>query len=314
MASRLLSNTSFVRTWHVANSVACDAINRSIEGETNNVDTNSASSLGVAEQEIYWLAQHKRAAAIDFLTYEASDEDARKILISAVQSTTGDAHSYTTWDSPDLDIGSDENENGEIIVYRDGRNIFSVDVQKFLVEYNQSTLQPVPEEICRHSDFKQVFQDTVPHSAELVDATNLHSVKVVNGNFLVEAWGDIAAGDIMNIPGCPQSANKVEEPKIIETAHHPYAHDADINGTVKFDDKVACMFVTFDPNCRTREFYAKLQIIGRANNGKPQSFEFHGDKFPQKAFKVYGNKIHYKFQSVGGNDDESWDFDSQLRL
>ena len=68
------------------------------------------------------------------------------------------------------------------------------------------------------------------------------------------------------------------------------------------------MFVTFDPKCRTREFYAKLQIIGRANNGKPQSFEFHGDKFPQKAFKVYGNKIQYKFQSVGGNDDESWGF------
>ena len=60
------------------------------------------------------LLKHKRAAAIDFLTYEASDEDARKILISAVQATTGDAHSYTTWDSPDLSIGSDENEKGRL--------------------------------------------------------------------------------------------------------------------------------------------------------------------------------------------------------
>ena len=38
------------------------------------------------------------------------------------------------------------------------------------------------------------------------------SVKVVNGNFLVEAWGDIATGDIMNIPGA-HKANRWKNKK-----------------------------------------------------------------------------------------------------
>ena len=101
---------------------------------------------------------------MDFL-YEASDEDARKILISAVQATTSDARSCNMH-SPDLDIGSDESENGDLVY--ETEEISSQLMQEFLVEYNRK-LQPVPEEICRHSDFKQVFQDA-SYSAELVDA------------------------------------------------------------------------------------------------------------------------------------------------
>ena len=106
----------------------------------------------------------------------------------------------------------------------------------------------------------------------------------------------------------------MEDPKVIETTHHPYAHDADINGTVKFDDKVACMFVTFDPKCRTREFYAKLQIIGRANNGKPQSFEFHGDKFPKRLSKYMETKFSINFKVSVVMTMNLGDFDSQLHL
>ena len=186
MASRLLSNASFVRTWHVANGGSSNSNDSENQNEEKDAEENTASSLGVAEQEIYWLIQNKRIAMIDYLTYEAADEDIRQILISAVQSTTGDSESYKTWNAADISIGSDENKNGEIVTYRDERNMFSTDVQKCLVKYNQSTLQPVPEEICRHPDFKQVFGNTVPHSAELVDSTNLHSVEVVKGNFLIE--------------------------------------------------------------------------------------------------------------------------------
>ena len=242
---------------------------------------------------------------IDYLTYEAADEDIRQILISAVQSTTGDSESYKTWNAADISIGSDENKNGEIVTYRDERNMFSTDVQKCLVKYNQSTLQPVPEEICRHPDFKQVFGNTVPHSAELVDSTNLHSVEVVKGNFLIEAWKDLAAGEHMFLPGCPKSAYKVQEPKVIETKNHPYKGDAEIKGTVSFNN-VDCFFITFDPKCETKEFYANLEIEVVKNDGEVQSFKYTGNEYPKDPVKIFGNKLTYDFSSITDNDDEYW--------
>ena len=58
------------------NNVTCDSITDRLKaGQT--MKTPIQPVHGVAEQEIYWLAQHKRAAAMIFL-HEASDEDARK--------------------------------------------------------------------------------------------------------------------------------------------------------------------------------------------------------------------------------------------
>ena len=118
MASRLLSNASFVRTWHVANGGSSNSNDSENQNEEKDAEENTASSLGVAEQEIYWLIQNKRIAMIDYLTYEAADEDIRQILISAVQSTTGDSESYKMWNAADISIGSDENKNGEIVTYQ----------------------------------------------------------------------------------------------------------------------------------------------------------------------------------------------------
>ena len=183
--------------------------------------------------------------------------------------------------------------------------MFSTDVQKCLVKYNQSTLQPVPEEICRHPDFKQVFGNTVPHSAELVDSTNLHSVEVVKGNFLIEAWKDLAAGEHMFLPVCPKSAYKVQEPKVIETKNHPYKGDAEIKGTVSFNN-VDCFFITFDPKCETKEFYANLEFEVVKNDGEVQSFKYTGNEYPKDPVKIFGNKLTYDFSSLTDNDDEYW--------
>ena len=115
-----------------------------------------------------------------------------------------------------------------------------------------------------------------------MDATHLHSVEVVKGNFLVEAWGDIAAGAVMHLPGCPQNGRKAQKPTVIETKQHPYAHEEEVEGIVQYYDTVTCIHLTFDPKCETKRFYAVLNISGvTTSNGEEQTFEFDGSNFPK---------------------------------
>ena len=51
MVSRLLSNTSFVRTWHVANNVTCDSITDRLK---------AGQTMKTPIQPVHWELQNKK--------------------------------------------------------------------------------------------------------------------------------------------------------------------------------------------------------------------------------------------------------------
>ena len=289
MAQRLVACCAFVNTWNALGDREAEPQDTATpSGESN---LKGSTALGVSDQEMFWLVQHKRRYLQTYLL-DIEDEDTHNILACTIRTATGEAG--LEWQAPESVDGNtvcaeaEKAPSGATISFVDGEGMFSVNVQIMTVTYRSSRLTPVPDTIARHSDFFSLFNGSAPHCATVSQLSHRHVVFIPQGQKLVEYWQPCESR--LGFPGCPGSGGDEEAGagEVLETSH-PYT-EADVMSkrTISFPATTKSITLRFDPRSATSRFYDGLKLTwtdertGRARNveftGTPSDFYFDDDE------------------------------------
>eukprot|EP00949_MAST-11_sp_MAST-11-sp1_P002253 g2253.t1 len=191
-AARMIASVAFVKTWHVVGSSEIEV------------------SYGLPDQEVFWLVERRRQLLLTYFDSAASQSQ-EEVLSEAIRAVSG--NETISWEGG---VGADRSERtpetGKVVLFKDADDMFSVDLQSCAVKYGNSTLKPVPEEICRHPDYRSFFSDVVPHCADMGAKEHYQAVHIVKDNIVLEWWRSLVGDEkrakhtFLRMPGCPRQS------------------------------------------------------------------------------------------------------------
>ena len=180
VAKRLLGSCAFVNTWN--------ALGEASEmGSSQEMNANDFE-IGVSEQEVFTLVQHRRQLLQDFCRGLNNDE-LRELLEHAIRTTTGELK--LQWSGTPDQCLQKSRKTSSLFSFVDSDGMFVVDLQFAAVTYKSSTLQPVPDLIARHSEFYDFYGGKIHCLLYLI--CHRQQVFVPKGQKLLSYWNGVDA-------------------------------------------------------------------------------------------------------------------------
>ena len=343
MAQRLLSSVAFVKTWRAVGDLSLasdgdiDDDNGSSGGSSDDDDSEpntsdakrqpdsdldgpkEGMSLGVSDQEVFWLAQHRSWAMQSFLEQLHSDPQLGPVklatmLTAAIRTATGEAD--VTWqpaEPNDLQTGA-KMINGHFVSFTDAKGTFAVHLQSLSVTYKSKRLKPVPDLIARHPDFLAFFKGPVPHCATLSHLSERHEVFIPKGQTKVTWWRE--PPNYLRFPGCPlpPGSGRGGDEQVVESSH-PYQTGESLQKTLTFREDVDAIKIRFDERSKIRQFYDSVSLSWTdKSTGDVQQVQYYPecefDETPCFAeLTIHAASVDITWESLAvGEADGNWGF------